>query len=124
MTLLELFLAILAVWRLTHLFYAEDGPFDLFARLRGFAGTSFFGKLLDCFYCLSLWVAAPFALVLERAWCERALLWLALSAAAILINRIADALAPDRPLYFESSPEESHRVESTTVEPPVIEQAE
>jgi hypothetical protein len=52
-------IAVLAVWRITHLFYGEDGPYDIFLRLRRLAGTSFFGQLLDCFYCLSLWFAAP-----------------------------------------------------------------
>jgi len=41
--------------------HAEDGPGDLLARLRGLAGESLWGKMLDCFYCLSLWVALPFA---------------------------------------------------------------
>ncbi len=43
--------ATLAVWRLTHLLHAEDGPFDVFVRLRRGAGEGFFGKLLDCFHC-------------------------------------------------------------------------
>ena len=59
-----LVLGILGVWRITHLFYAEDGPWDIFVRLRKLAGSGFWGKLLDCFYCLSLWIAVPFALVL------------------------------------------------------------
>lgn len=81
-------LGTLAVWRLTHLFQAEDGPFDLFFRLRIWLGDGFFGKLMDCFYCLSMWVAAPVAWFLGRDWPERFLLWLALSAAAILIERL------------------------------------
>ena len=37
--------AVLAVWRVTHLLWGEDGPFDLFVRLRKFAGAGFFGRL-------------------------------------------------------------------------------
>jgi len=32
-------LSVLCVWRITHLLYAEDGPWDLFVRLRRFAGA-------------------------------------------------------------------------------------
>jgi hypothetical protein len=79
----DLTLAILAVWRVTHLLNAEDGPFDLIVELRRRAGDGFWGPLLDCFYCLSLWVALPVALLSGRPWRERLLLWPGLSAGAI-----------------------------------------
>ena len=82
-----LVLGILCVWRVTHLLNAEDGPWDLLVRLRRRMGSGFWGDLLDCFYCLSLWVAAPFALALGEGWKERLLLWPALSGAAILLER-------------------------------------
>ena len=84
-------LAALAVWRVTHLFNAEDGPFDLLVGLRRLAGSGAIGKLLDCFYCLSLWVAVPFALLLEDTLKQRVLLWLALSGAAGLLQRLSSA---------------------------------
>jgi hypothetical protein len=77
----------LAVWRITHLLWGEDGPGDIFVRLRKLAGESLFGRLLDCFYCLSLWIALPFAWALGVSWPERALLWLAFSGGAILLER-------------------------------------
>jgi len=80
-------LAALAVWRVTHFLQAEDGPWDLSVRLRRAAGQGFWGALLDCFYCLSLWVAAPFALLVSEEWMIRLLAWPALSAAAILLER-------------------------------------
>jgi len=83
-----LLLGILGVWRITHLLNAEDGPFDLFVRLRQKAGHRFWAALLDCFYCLSLWVAIPFALVIGGNWRERVLLWLALSGGAPLLERV------------------------------------
>jgi len=101
MSVFEFALAVLAVWRVTHLLAAEDGPFHAIARLRKVAGSGFWGSLLDCFYCLSLWIAVPFGLGLCSSWGERILFWLALSAGAILINRIVDRLAPDTPVYFE-----------------------
>lgn len=85
-----LVLGILCVWRITHLLQAEDGPWDLLVRLRRLAGAGFWGSLLDCFYCLSLWIAAPFAYLLSDEWIERLLLWPALSAGAILLERVTD----------------------------------
>jgi hypothetical protein len=85
-------LAMLGVWRVTHLLQAEDGPWDALFKLRKFAGESFFGKLLDCFYCLSLWVSLPFAWAIGEGWKHRLLLWLALSGAAILLERASGGL--------------------------------
>ena len=86
----RLTLAVLATWRLTHLLAAEDGPWDSIASLRRALGNSFFGKLMDCFYCLSLWVAAPVACLLANNWKEWPLLWLALSGAACLLERLTE----------------------------------
>lgn len=97
MSALEFLLGALAVWRATHLLNAEDGPWDLVFRIRERAGDGFFGKLLDCFYCLSLWVAAPVAVYLGSTLGEGILAWLALSGAAILLERVGGRSAPDRP---------------------------
>ena len=79
-------LGILAVWRVTHLLHAEDGPWDCLFLFRNWLGNSFFGKLFACFFCLSLWISAPAAWFLGKDWPVRILLWLALSAAAILVE--------------------------------------
>jgi len=106
MNAFECILAVFAVWRLTHLIAAENGPFNLIAWLRQRSGNGFWGSLLDCFYCLSLWIAIPFALVMGISRWQKFLLWLSLSGTAILINRLADRVAPDSvyfapPNYFE-----------------------
>lgn len=88
MNIIYLTLSVFAVWRLTHLFGKEDGPFDIIFLLRRKAGGGFFGKLMDCFYCLSIWIALPFALWLGRSWIERFLVWLALSGAACLLEQV------------------------------------
>jgi hypothetical protein len=44
------------------------------------------GSLLDCFFCLSLWIAVPFALLLGTGWITRIVTWLALSGAASIIQ--------------------------------------
>jgi len=80
-------LAALATWRLSHLVTEEDGPGNAIARLRTKAGAGPAGELMDCFYCLSLWVAAPLAFVVSRRRRETPLVWLALSGAACLLER-------------------------------------
>ena len=97
-----LVLGILTVWRITSLVGSEDGPWDVFATLRSSAGDGFFAKGLRCFYCLSLWISLPFALIIGESRIESLLLWFALSAGAIVIQRVtqlADTESP--PLYFE-----------------------
>jgi hypothetical protein len=84
----------LSVWRITHLLQAEDGPWDIVVQLRRCAGNGFWGNLLDCFYCLSLWVAVPFAWLCSDTMGGRLLLWPALSAAAILLERATGNLPP------------------------------
>jgi uncharacterized protein DUF1360 len=84
---MRLVLAVLAVWRVTHLLAAEDGPADLVLRLRAALGNGFLGRLMDCFYCLSVWVAAAFAPFVTRRPAELLVAWLALSGAACLLER-------------------------------------
>lgn len=86
---------ILATWRVTHLITAEDGPWNVIARLRGLAGSGVMGQLMDCFYCLSLWVALPLALWLAEDWGVRVVAWLALSGGAILLERVTSVWRDD-----------------------------
>lgn len=85
---LRFVLAVLATWRITHLLAREDGPADAIVRLRARLGDGFFGKLMDCFYCLSFWVAAPLAFFVSREPLEVLVTWLALSGAACLLERV------------------------------------
>lgn len=100
-------LASIATWRITHLLQAEDGPWDVLVKLRALAGDSVFGKLLDCFYCLSLWMALPFA-CLVQGWPHRVVFWLATSGAAILLERATGGLR-ETPVaaYFEEPKEKN-----------------
>jgi Protein of unknown function (DUF1360) len=83
----RLVVAALAAWRITHLLANEDGPADVIVRVRTRLGDGIAGRLLDCFYCLSLWVAAPLAMLVCRDPLQRLVTWLALSGAACLIER-------------------------------------
>jgi hypothetical protein len=102
-------IAILATWRLTHLLWGEDGPWNAFASLRRVAGDGFWGGVLDCFYCLSLWIAAPIALWMGGRWLECALLWLALSSGAILLERLTTGTraAPAARWRVDPTPDQS-----------------
>ncbi|WP_342328085.1 DUF1360 domain-containing protein [Pedobacter sp. FW305-3-2-15-E-R2A2] len=88
MTAYLFLISVLAVWRVTHLIQAEDGPFDVIYKLRKLAGESFFGSLMDCFFCLSIWVALPLGIYFGNDWMEKVLLTLSFSAAAIFLEQI------------------------------------
>ena len=90
----RLALAALATWRVTHLLAEEDGPHDAVVRLRTRVRRPWLGDLMDCFYCLSVWVAAPLSLASGRRGRDLPLTWLALSGAACLLER---ATAPAQP---------------------------
>jgi hypothetical protein len=80
-------MAAVATWRVTHLLAHEDGPADLVATLRLRLGDTALGRAMDCFKCLSLWVAAPMALFVSLHPVEAGLAWLTLSGAACLLER-------------------------------------
>ena len=100
-----LILGVLSVWRVTHLLVAEDGPWNIFARLRRWVGAGFFATLISCFYCLSLWVSAPFAWVIGSGKKERLLLWLAFSGGAILLHRATEREETVPPTTYFEDPE-------------------
>ena len=87
MIALRFFASTLAVWRLTHLLSKEDGPGDIIVRAREKIGPGALGRMLDCFYCLSIWIAVPFTFWAGSSWSERIVLWPALSGGAILLER-------------------------------------
>lgn len=68
MSAFEFVILALATWRVTHLLSIEDGPGDVFKRLRialgaresvnmGWQADSFFGRLILCPLCTSVWAA-------------------------------------------------------------------
>ena len=87
-------LCALAIWRITHLLAEEDGPWDLIFRMRAWLGASIFGRLMDCFYCLSLWVSLPFAIWLSGGWIGLLVHWQALSGAACLLEKATQTIQP------------------------------
>lgn len=90
----RLTLCVLATWRVSHLIAQEDGPFDVIVHLRQRAGNGVLGRLMDCPYCLSLWIAAPLALPLAEdfgTWCVA---WLAVSGGSSLLERFLRSAHP------------------------------
>lgn len=102
-----LVLGVLAVFRATHLLNAEDGPWDILVRLRRRLGPGALGALIDCFNCLSLWLAAPVSYVVASTWREAVLVWFALSGGAIVLQRLQSPAASyiEDPRYIEEPKE-------------------
>ena len=95
---LALLVGTLGIWRVTHLVTVEEGPFHVFAWLRMCAARrpgSYGQELLGCHYCASLVVAAPVATLLASDWRYGLILWPALSAGAVLLERYAGLHLPD-----------------------------
>lgn len=78
---------VVVVWRVTHLVGREDGPFDVVFKFRKMLGNSFFGKLMDCFYCLSIWTGLLAACYAGKTAIEIILLCLYYSGASILLEK-------------------------------------
>jgi hypothetical protein len=95
-------LATLVTWRVCHLLVSEDGPADVVARLRAWLGGSVVGQLIDCFGCLSIWVAIPLAFFVSSGPLNLVMTWLALSGAAFLVER----MNPE-PIVIQRIPEAS-----------------
>lgn len=96
-------LSALAIWRITSLIVREDGPGDIFARIRAAAGVyregemSNLAKGITCPWCVSMWVAIVFV-VLELAipkWLTILVRICSLSAGSILLDVIVDRLSRD-----------------------------
>lgn len=101
MSWIAFLVGVLAVWRVTHLLHVEDGPWGVFSGLRAAAGVGFWGGLLGCFYCLSLWTAVPVAGWLARGPGEGVVVWLALSGGAILLERATGVDDGGMPAWVE-----------------------
>ena len=96
MNLITFVILALATWRLASLLADEQGPFDMFARFRYWAGERWvdgrrgsnqFAKGLICIWCVSMWVS----IILVTLWffypaSVIIMLPFALSAMACIIN--------------------------------------
>ncbi|MGB0013419.1 MAG: hypothetical protein WBQ03_17550 [Candidatus Sulfotelmatobacter sp.] len=83
-----------AVWRVAHMIACEDGPGDVLFLVRQRLGQGFAGRLIDCFQCVSIWISVP-ALFIHASWTERIVMWMGVSGAACLLERISEPRAAD-----------------------------
>ena len=77
----------------------EDGPGDLIAKLR-----RRIGRLMSCFSCVSVWVSAPLAVWTVENPRDWPAVWLAISGAACLTERLTAAREPAARLEIEEDP--------------------
>lgn len=107
MIVFDWFIYSLVVWRIASLISHEEGPFDIFSRVRYKAGVRYdeksneFGKNnlsrgILCLWCTSVWVALPVSAVWEISHSFSIvglfMVWMALSSSAILFDEIVNAL--------------------------------
>ncbi len=82
-------LSILAIYRLSYLIAKEDGPFDMFASLRGKIGQEgWFGRGLNCPNCLSFWISIVPAIYISSSFLEFFTIWLGMAGMALIINEL------------------------------------
>lgn len=103
----------LATWRVTHLLVEEDGPADIVVRIRARAGDGLVGQAMDCFYCLSIWTAAPVAAAVSRRPRERLLTWLALSGASCLLEQATAEKGGSDVLWEQAQEDAAPRLDDT-----------
>jgi len=107
---LNLLILSAAVWRISFLLVEEDGPFDVFDRLRKLAGIRYdingeriyisdaplwrlsLAEVFNCIYCMSVWVGILFAILYYSSEFLAVALTVpfALSTGAIAINRLCN----------------------------------
>jgi hypothetical protein len=81
-----LLLTILAVWRLTAAIAYEAGPFGLMVAVRRGLVRIRLGRLVGCFYCLSIWTSCAAILVFPLS-ADTPLVVLGVAGAVAVIER-------------------------------------
>jgi hypothetical protein len=88
MNIVDLLVAAFAVYRLSYAIAVEEGPFRAFARARHWLGgdvqTTWIGRGVACPLCVSFWLAALAALIVDPT----VLAWLGIAGMAALILKI------------------------------------
>lgn len=93
MTPFTFIVAILAAYRVAVLIAREEGPFSMFATIRGKVDpnqTSWLGRGLNCAACVSFWTSLLVVLAVLYLPAEIVtplIFWLAVACGALLINR-------------------------------------
>lgn len=89
MTPWQFALVTLAVYRVSRLITLEDGPFDVFAKIRGKIDPNqrtWIGRGLSCVLCVSFWIAGLAALIVGASWIE----WLAMAGVIVVYYEVTN----------------------------------
>lgn len=99
--MIELVSIALAVWRISSILVREEGPLDIFVRLRAFVGVKYdeysqpyggnmFARLLTCIFCTSVWTgtAAAILYILFPEYTFYLSLPFSFSAVAIIVDKL------------------------------------
>ncbi len=86
-------LALLGVYRLSHMIAMEDGPADMFATLRDRSGqANWIGRGLHCVLCVSFWLALGMVAWLIftglLSWQHWPVTWLGLAGGCLVLHRL------------------------------------
>ena len=96
-SLLRFALAVFACYRLAQLVALDDGPYQIFKRVRselgwraaeGNAFWSNSAELFHCPFCLGVWFAAPLALFVGSGIIEVVIAWLAIAGAQAFLQGV------------------------------------
>ena len=88
---LRILLAVLACYRLAQLIAVDDGPWDIFVRLRSIR-IGVLHRLFGCPYCLGVWFAALMGLLLcwQNSVGDMVLLILGIAGGQTLLQTLTD----------------------------------
>jgi len=91
--LAEILILGLVVWRISYALSTENGPFEIFRRLRKLSNPDAASGLiflalrpLTCFNCLVAATGSGAALLIKKGWLLFLVSWLAISAVALIID--------------------------------------
>lgn len=93
MTWLTFLVSILAAYRIAHAIAREEGPWSVFARIRGRLDpnqATWLGRGITCAACVSVWTSLAVVLMvlyLPEAITVPLMFWLAAAGAALILNK-------------------------------------
>ena len=85
--LVWLLLTVMAVWRVTAMLMYEVGPYGIFVSLRRGLVKVGLGRMVGCFYCLSLWTSCGAMLIFSLS-ATTPLVILGVAGAVAIIERL------------------------------------
>lgn len=94
MTWLTFLVAILAAYRLAHMIAREEGPFSVFANIRGRLDpnqATWLGRGISCAACVSVWTSLLMVLAilyLPAAVMIPIAFWLAVAGGGLILNKV------------------------------------